>query len=52
MSKDIFTQFTKLKNKNDGRKGYCDFDREKVIHISPREYGEFVQRRKCNAKLK
>lgn len=46
MSKDISTQYTKLKNKEDGRRGYGMWKQEKVSAISPKEYGMFLHRRK------
>ncbi len=46
MSKDISTQYTKERNKECGRKGYCGFKREKETVISPRDYGMFLQKRK------
>jgi hypothetical protein len=44
--KDISTAYTKEKNKNCGRTGYCGFKREKVTNISPRDYGMFLQGKK------
>ena len=46
MSKDISTQYTKDQNKKCGRNGYGMAHREKVINISPSEYGMFLQNRK------
>ena len=46
MSDDISTQFTKDRNNNCGRHGYGMWDREKVTTISPKEYGEFIQKKR------
>jgi hypothetical protein len=45
MSKDIMSQYTKERNKECGRNGYCMAHREKVYVISPRNYGEFLRKR-------
>lgn len=42
MSKDIFTQYTKVQNKKCGRHGYYRATLEKVLYISPAEYGMFI----------
>jgi hypothetical protein len=47
LSKDISTIFTKEQNKSCGRKGYCGFKREKETVITPKDYGEFLLKRKC-----
>lgn len=46
MGNDISTMFTKEQNKTQGRKGYAFWKREKVKSISPKDYGEFKNRRK------
>ncbi len=46
MSKDISTQYTRTKNKEDGRRGYCMWKHEKVSVISPKDYGMFLHRKK------
>lgn len=46
MGNDISTMFTKEQNKTQGRKGYAFWKREKVKVISPKDYGEFKNRRK------
>lgn len=46
MSKDITTQYTKMQNKKNGRRGYCLWKREKDSVISPKAYGMFLQKRK------
>ena len=43
--KDISTQFTKMKNKEQGRRGYVFWKREKDTVISPKEYGQFLKRK-------
>lgn len=47
MSKDISTEYTKEKNEKCGRKGYCGFKREKETIISSKEYGMFLNKRRC-----
>ena len=42
MAKDISTQYTKHKNRNEGRTGYLFWKKTKDTIISPREYGIFV----------
>ena len=46
MSKDIFTQYTKKKNCNAGRRGYCGWKRENETVISPKNYGIFLESKK------
>ena len=46
MSNDISSQYTKDRNKNCGRKGYCGWKRENVKNISPKDYGMFLQRKR------
>lgn len=46
MSMDISTEYTKTKNKEEGRRGYGMWKREKVTVISPKNYGMFLQRRR------
>lgn len=50
MSNDISSEFTKLKNKQDGRKGYYAWKREKISEISPKDYGMFIQKKKKKKK--
>ena len=45
--KDISTIYTKEQNEKCGRKGYYGFKREKEVVISPKDYGVFLQERKC-----
>lgn len=42
--RDISTLFTKQKNRECGRMGYCRFKEEKITTISPRDYGMFLQK--------
>lgn len=44
--KDISYQYTKEQNKNNGRKGYCNWKNERVTVISPKKFGEFLQKRR------
>ena len=46
MCKDISTQYTKMKNKEQGRHGYGMWKREKDTVIRPNEYGRFLQRKR------
>lgn len=46
MSKDISTQYTKMRNRQEGRKGYYAFKSEKVTVISPKNYGIFLKKQK------
>lgn len=46
MSKDISTQYTKIRNKEQGRRGYYRWKREKDTNISPKDYGMFLQRKR------
>lgn len=46
MSKDISTQYTKTRNKEQGRRGYFMWKREKDTNISPKDYGMFLQRKR------
>lgn len=46
MSNDISTEYTKAKNKEEGRRGYGLWKREKITDISPKNYGEFLQKKK------
>ena len=41
MSNDISSEYTKMKNNNDGRKGYVFWKCEKEDIISPKDYGLF-----------
>lgn len=45
MSKDISSQYTKTRNREEGRRGYCLWKREKDAIISPKNYGIFIQRK-------
>lgn len=45
--KDISTIYTKEQNEKYGRKGYLGFKREKEVVITPKDYGMFLQKRKC-----
>lgn len=42
---DISTQYTKEENKNNGRKGYLFWKREKDTVIPVNKFGEFLQRK-------
>lgn len=46
MSKDISTEYTKIKNKEQGRHGYGMWKNEKESVISPKDYGMFLQRKR------
>lgn len=46
MSKDISTPLTKERNKKEGRHGYAWWKMEKITVISPKTYGEFLNKRK------
>lgn len=46
MSKDISTQYTKTRNRKQGRHGYGLWKREKETVISPKNYGMFLQRKR------
>lgn len=46
MSNDISTPYTKKRNQEEGRKGYCGFKYEKVTVISPKNYGMFLQEKR------
>lgn len=48
MSKDISTEYTKTKNKEEGRRGYVMWKHEKVTVISPKDYGMFLQKKRRN----
>lgn len=50
MSNDISTPLTKMKNKKDGRRGYCGWKLEKITSASPKVYGEFINDRKKRGK--
>lgn len=47
---DISTQFTKEENKKNGRNGYYQAHREKVVIVHPYEYGAFISHRKRRKK--
>lgn len=44
MSKDISTQYTKIRNNEQGRRGYGMWKHEKETNISPKDYGMFLQK--------
>ena len=46
MGKDITTMLTRERNKKCGRKGYAMWKLEKVNIISPKNYGEYLQKKK------
>lgn len=46
MSNDISTEYTKSKNKEEGRRGYLMWKHEKETVISPKNYGMFLQKKK------
>ena len=48
MNNDISSIYTKTKNKQCGRRGYCSWKQEKISVISPKDYGEFVQSKRKN----
>ncbi len=50
MSNDIFTLYTKEQKKLCGRYGYINAF-EKIINISPKNYGIFVMNRKKRMKI-
>lgn len=43
--KDISTQYTKMQNKEMGRRGFCAWKRTKDTVISPKNYGIFLQKK-------
>lgn len=47
MSKDISTQYTKIRNKEQGRRGHGMWKSEKETVIPPKNYGMFLQRKRC-----
>lgn len=50
MSNDISTPFTRQENKNNGRHGWVGWQSNKERQISPRNYGEFVSKRRKGKK--
>ena len=46
MGKDILTMFNRYHECMSGRKGYLAWKYEKVVCISPRDYGEFLRIKK------
>ena len=44
MSKDISTIYTKDQNQKAGRRGYGNWKSDKESHISPAEYGGFIEK--------
>ena len=51
MSYDIFTMYTKDRNKKAGRRGYSLWKHEKYTAITPADYGDYIlQRRKRGKK--
>lgn len=46
MSKDISTMYSKEREKTCGRRGYAGWQTEKEQNISPRHYGEFVNKKR------
>lgn len=42
MSNDISTEYTKSKNKEEGRRGYLMWKHENETVISPKNYGMFL----------
>lgn len=47
MGKDILTMFNRYHECRSGRKGYFAWKYEKVVSVSPSDYGEFLQIKKC-----
>lgn len=52
MSNDISTMYTKDKNQKAGRKGYCMWNHEKEMSISPSDYGEYILQHRKRGKRK
>lgn len=52
MSMDISTIFTKNENNVCGRKGYSRFKEEKIVIISPKSYGIFINCMKYKKRMK
>lgn len=54
MSNDISTEYTKSKNKEEGRRGYLMWKRKKetviIFSTSPKNYGMFLQEKKRRKK--
>ena len=50
MSNDISTQYTKEQNKICGRFRYYNATHEKIVNISPKNYGIFVVNKKKRRK--
>ena len=50
MSNDISTPFTKQENKDAGRKGWVEWQTEKETCIKPRDYGEFISKKRRKKK--
>lgn len=44
--KDIASLYTREKNKKCGRHGFGMWKSEKIVNISPKEYGNFINKRK------
>ena len=52
MIKDISTQYNRMNNKENGRRGYGMWKQEKDSVIAPKNYGMFLQKRRCKSYVK
>ena len=52
MSNDISTPLTRQRNKTEGRHGWVGWQADKDRKISPRDYGEFVSKKRKKGKMK
>ena len=52
MSDDISTPLTRQRNKTEGRHGWVGWQADKDRKISPRDYGEFVSKKRKRGKMK
>ena len=43
---NITTQYTRTQNKENGRRGYGNWKKEKITSIQPKEYGMFLEKKK------
>lgn len=50
MSNDISTMYSKEQEKSCGRRGYVGWKADKEQNISPRNYGEFINKKRRKSK--
>ena len=50
MSNDISTPLTKQRNKAEGRHGWVEWKADKDRKINPRDYGEFISKKRRKKK--